>query len=134
MPDTQLDTVNLLAGQAVGCAASFLDGRRDVERLALDAAWLSAELMVARDAGDLAVNAILDPARLLVVAMTHTARVTDEARAERWRQVMGSLITLVRAESLALRPRAEPTGELLDESGFSAGFDCGPPIDTDRRL
>ena len=118
MSDARLDSINLLAGHAVGCATAFLDGRHGVEKLASNAAWLSIELMVTREPGDLAVNAILDPTRLLVIAMTHAARVTDEARADRWRQVMRSLSEMVRVESLALRARGDRSS--------SAGFESEP--------
>jgi hypothetical protein len=107
MPEVRLDAINLLAGQAVGFATAFLHGRHDAERLAGNAACLSAKLMVAREPGDVAVNAILDPVRLLVIAMTHAARVADAARADRWRDVMRALVELVRGESLALLPREE---------------------------
>jgi hypothetical protein len=58
------------------------------------------QLSAARDP---ATNGILDPVRLLTIAMLHTASVQDEARQDRWQHVMGALVELVRTESRALR-------------------------------
>lgn len=49
------------------------------------------------------VNGILDPVRLLVVAMLRTALAQGETRQERWQHVMGALVDLVRHESIELR-------------------------------
>jgi hypothetical protein len=101
-----IDEANLLAGQAVAYATAYLDGRQSAEQLAAHAARVSVKLVIALHtdaAPNPAVRAILIPVRLLAVAMTHAARATDQARQDRWRDVMGSLIELTRIESRALR-------------------------------
>ena len=101
-----IDAANLLAGQAVAHATAYLDGRQSAEQLATHAARVGVKLVIALHtdaAPDPAVRAILIPVRLLAVAMTHAARATDQARQDRWRDVMGSLIELTRIESRALR-------------------------------
>jgi len=103
-----IDAANLLAGQAVAHATAYLDGRHDVERLTDNALLLEAVLFSARDP---ATNCILDPVRLLTLAMLHTARARDEARQDRWRHVMGALVELVRTESRALRDSKMATEE-----------------------
>ena len=103
-----IDAANLLAGQAVAFAAAYLDGRHDAEQLAANAARLQRDLFAARDP---AVNGILDPARLLAIAMLYTARAQDEARQDRWQHVMGALVELVRIESRALRDSKVATEE-----------------------
>ena len=103
-----IDAANLLAGQAVAYATAFLDGRHDAERLASNAMLLEAALFVARDP---ATNGILDPARLLTIALLHTARAQGEARQDRWQHVMGALVELVRTESRALRDSKMATEE-----------------------
>jgi hypothetical protein len=113
MSDTEadlapIDKANLLAGQAVAYATAYLDGRHSAEQLAANAALqlatnaalLQGDLFAARDP---ATNGILDPVRLLAIAMLHTARAQDEARRDRWRQIIGALVELVGLESRALR-------------------------------
>ena len=103
-----IDEANLLAGQAVAYATAYLDGRHDVERLTDNSMLLEAVLFSARDP---ATNRILDPVRLLTIAMLHTARARDEARQDRWQHVMGALVELVRTESRALRDPKAATEE-----------------------
>jgi hypothetical protein len=103
-----IDAANLLAGQAVAYATAYLDGRHNAERLAGNAMLLEAVLFSARDP---ATNGILDPVRLLTLAMLHTARARDEARQDRWQHVMGALVELVRTESRALRDSKMATEE-----------------------
>jgi hypothetical protein len=95
-----IDAANLLAGQAVAYATAYLDGRQDAEQLLANALRLEPDLFAARDP---ATNGILDPVRLLTIAMLHTASVQDEARQDRWQHVMGALVELVRSESRVLR-------------------------------
>jgi hypothetical protein len=109
-----IDAANLLAGQAVAYATAYLDGRQNAEQLAAHAARVHVKLVIALHtdtAPDPAVKAILNPVRLLAVAMTHAARATDQARQDRWRDVMGSLIELTRIESRALRGSKAATEE-----------------------
>jgi hypothetical protein len=95
-----IEAANLLAGHAVAYATAFLDGRNDATDLAQNVDRLQLDLLAASDPS---TNGILDPVRLLNVAMMHTAGARGEARQDRWQQVMGSLVELVREESLALR-------------------------------
>lgn len=92
---------NFLAAKAAAHATAFLDGRNQAAELARNADAMQCELMTA--AYDPAANAILDPTRLLVVAMARTAISQGEARQDRWQQVMGALVELVRHESTELR-------------------------------
>ena len=109
-----IDAANLLAGQAVAYATAYLDGRQNAEQLAAHAARVHVKLVIALHTDttpDPAVKAILNPVRLLAVAMTHAARATDQARQDRWREVMGALIGLARIESRALRDSKAATEE-----------------------
>jgi hypothetical protein len=104
---TPIEQANLIAGHAVACATAYLEGRHDAVRLARNVEQLHVDLF---GAGlDASTRAILDPARLLALAMTHTARAAvggadgspalGTARLERWRAVMAALVELVRQES-----------------------------------
>jgi hypothetical protein len=100
---TPAETANFLAGKAVASATSFLDGRCAAEALRDDADRLMHELLaVDHHSG---ANAILDPARLLVLAMMRTARATEPWRLDRWQNVTAALVELVRRESVDLRER-----------------------------
>lgn len=94
-----IDQANLLAGQAVAYATAFLDGRHDAAQLASHANKLQLELTMSNDPS---TNAILDPVRLLNIAMMRTAIAQGEARQDRWQHVMASLVELVRDESRSL--------------------------------
>ncbi len=98
---TAPELANLLAGKAVAGATSFLDGRSDAARLADVAEQLLFELMAVGH--DPAAASILDPARLLVLAMLRLAASREPWRRERWRQITAALIELVRRESTELR-------------------------------
>ena len=97
-----LDRANLLAGKAVAHATAYLDGRHDAAKLAQNASALQVE-MLSIDDGE--ANIILGPVKLLNVAMACTAIAPTEARQDKWQQVMGSLVELVRHESRELRVR-----------------------------
>jgi hypothetical protein len=115
-PDNQplapIDAANLLAGHAVAYATAFLDGRHDAEVLSRNACALQVALMTSTDTATL----ILDPVRLLTVAMLRTAAVAiapdhfgfRSARQARWQQVMAALVDLVRHESRGLLAPAPP--------------------------
>jgi hypothetical protein len=108
-----LDRANLLAGHAIAYATAFLDGRHKAHELARNAEVMQLNLDMTTT-GDLAANAILDPVRMLNVAMTRAARAVLEqpkdgsgrapweARQDRWQQVMGALVELVRQESRSI--------------------------------
>lgn len=99
-PHLCAEAASFLAAKTVACATSFLNGSSDEEKLGRAAHAIQCELMTGwAGISDLAVNAVLDPVRLLVVAMTHAADAPTEARADRWRQVMGALVELVADES-----------------------------------
>lgn len=97
---TPAEHANLVAGKVVAHATSFLEGRSDAISLGRHAKSVMIELLAAPD--DAKAKAILDPARLLVVAMMGTSWADCEARRARWAQVMASLVALVRHESRAL--------------------------------
>jgi hypothetical protein len=111
---TPVANANLLAGHAVAHATSYLDGRNTAEQLAGHVRRLHLELLAAPQ--DLAANQILNPVRLLTVAMTHTAAAAavnrreeniepgdHYSRQDRWEAVMGALVELVRTESRILK-------------------------------
>jgi hypothetical protein len=126
-----IDQANLLAGHAVAYATSFLDGRLNAVQLLANAMQLQGDLFTSRDPE---TNHIIDPVRLLAIAMLHTARAQGRCAA-------GSLAKrdglAGRAGALrepgALRPRADGSSIPCDQSGFSAGFECGPLIKKDER-
>jgi hypothetical protein len=59
------------------------------------------EVMAAIDDPD--AKKILDPVRLLIVSMMGTAYALGDERQDRWQQVMGALVELVRHESTELK-------------------------------
>src|ERR1700730_10676755 len=105
---TFAEEASFLAARAIAHATAYLDGRNDTAELARHVDGLQCELMTVWSAtSDLHINAILNPVRLLVVAMRHAASAHGEARQDRWHQVMGSLVELVRQESRELREAGE---------------------------
>jgi hypothetical protein len=95
------DHANLIAAKVVSHAEAYLDGRNDLADLARNAASDMIELVACSD--DKAAKSILDPARLLTIAMIGTAGAASDGRLDRWQQVMGALVELVRHESTELR-------------------------------
>lgn len=94
------EAAGFLASKTVACATAFLDGSSDEGALARAADAIQCELMTGwAGVSDLGVNAVLDPVRLLVVAMTRAGDAPTEQRQDRWRQVMGALVELVNHES-----------------------------------
>ncbi|TGN90896.1 hypothetical protein EOW77_0003420 [Bradyrhizobium yuanmingense] len=90
---------NMLAVRAVRQATDFLQGRDGPTLLGMNADALQLELLVM----DPAANGLLNPVRLLNVAMMSTARVgteltDDPARLDRWMHVVASLVELVQHE------------------------------------
>ena len=98
---TPAEHANFLSAKVVAHATAFLAGRNDAALLNLNARSVMCELVAAPD--DPVAKAILDPTRLLVVAMMGAAAAQDEARQFRWMHIMASLIDLVRHESTQLR-------------------------------
>lgn len=92
---TPPEQANLLAAQAVASAQGYFDGRWSGTYLAQEASRIMDELD--RLPADPRANAILDPTRLLITAMVHTATTTG-IRAERWADVMAAFIPLLRQE------------------------------------
>jgi hypothetical protein len=122
MPDLHagrpIDDANLLAGHAVAAATAFLGGRHDWKQLLGEVDRLQASLLAIDDIG---THQILQPLRLLVIAMrgmalaaqahdVPTAPPLAVARLDRWEQVTASLVELVRAESMALRQQTAGAG------------------------
>lgn len=97
---TPAEAANFLAAKAVAHATAFLNDRNNADELARNAYGIQIELLAASDAS---ANVILDPVRLLNVAMLGTAISSGPARRDRWMQVMSALVELVRHESTELR-------------------------------
>jgi hypothetical protein len=95
-----------LAAKTVAHATAYLDGRNDAAVLAVNARSMFLELIAAPD--DPKAKPILDAARLLVVSMSNASGSVDPTREDRWQQVMGALVELVRHESLQLRQANRP--------------------------
>jgi hypothetical protein len=102
MCDTAQAPLNasFLAAKVVAYATAYLDGRNDATELGRNAKTMQFELMTGTD--DPPSRAVLDPARLLVVAMMGTSYAEGETRQDRWQHVMGALVELVRHEAAAL--------------------------------
>jgi len=96
-----VEHANFVAAKVVAHAAAYLDGRNDADTLYITARSVFTELIVVGE--DLRAKAILDATRLLTIAMLNASSVKDEARLDRWQQVMGALIELVKIESTNLR-------------------------------
>jgi len=105
---TPAQHASFLAAKVVAHATSFLNGNSDAVALGHNAKAMQFELMTGTD--DSASRAVLDPARLLVVAMMGCSYAQGETRQERWQYVMGALVELVRHEAKALTeaPGARP--------------------------
>jgi hypothetical protein len=98
---TAVEHANFVAAKVVSHATAFLDGRNDAGELGRNARSVMCELIPVTD--DASAKAILDPARLLTIAMMNTAAAEGDARQDRWQHVMGALVELVRHESHELR-------------------------------
>ncbi|WP_025036111.1 hypothetical protein [Bradyrhizobium sp. DOA9] len=90
---------NMLAVRAVRHATSFLQGQDGPTLLGMHAEQLQLDLLLA----DPLANGLLNPVRMLNVAMGTTAVVAadpqaDAQRLDRWMHVVGSLIELVQHE------------------------------------
>jgi hypothetical protein len=96
-----VEHANFVVAKAVSHATAYLDGRNDADQLGRNARAVMCELIPVTD--DPRAKAILDPARLLTIAMLNAAVAQGEARQDRWSQVMGALVELVRHESTELR-------------------------------
>lgn len=103
---TPAEHANLIAGKVVAHATAYLNGFNDAATLGRNARSIQVELLGAGE--DLQAKAILDAARLLVVAMHNTASAIGEARQDRWQRLMGDLVELVRLESTELRGGPRP--------------------------
>jgi hypothetical protein len=99
LPFSARQVANILAVRAVRHATEFLQGRDGPTLLGMHADALQLELIMT----DPAANGLLNPVRLLNVAMMSTARTAlesdvDAARLDRWMHVMAALVELVQDE------------------------------------
>lgn len=92
---------NFVAAKVVSYAEAYIAGRADRAELAQNAHSVMIELVACSD--ELAAKAILDPARLLVIAMIGVSGTDEQARRMRWSDVMIALVHMVRDESHELR-------------------------------
>jgi hypothetical protein len=92
---------NFIASKVVGYATAHLDGRHDQAELSRNARSVMIELIACADDPD--AKAILDPARLLTIAMLNAAAAQGEVRLDRWQHIMGALVDMVKLESHELR-------------------------------
>lgn len=98
---TPAELASFLAARAIAAATAYLGGRSDAARFSHDASQLMGEMLaVSIEPG---LSPLLDPTRILIVAMTRTAAAHGVARQDRWQQVIGALVELVRHENAALR-------------------------------
>lgn len=104
---TPAQHASFLAAKAVAHATSYLNGHSNAATLGHNAKAMQFELMTGSD--DAASRAVLDPARLLVVAMMGTSYAQGETRQDRWQHVMGALVELVRHEAQAMASPARET-------------------------
>ena len=95
------DHANFVAAKVVAYATAFLDGRSDADTLYITARSVMTELMVVGE--DTRAKGIIDAARLLTIAMLNASATKDIPRLDRWQQVMGALVELVRLECKNLR-------------------------------
>lgn len=98
---TVSEHASFLAAKTVAHATAYLDGRNDAARLGLDARSIQFEILGAPE--DTSAKAVLDAARMLVVAMLGAAGAIGERRQDRWHHVMGALVELVRNEAAEMR-------------------------------
>jgi len=102
IPFSSRQVANMLAVRAVRHAADFLQGKEGPTLLGMHAEQLQLDLLIA----DPKANGLLNPVRLLNVAMASTALVAaaqggeieTAARLDRWMHVIGSLVELVQHE------------------------------------
>lgn len=92
---------NFIAAKVVAHAMAYIERRNDREQLGRNAQSDMIELVACSD--EPLARTILDPTRLLVIAMIGTAGSEDQARRARWCDVMIALISMVRHESHELR-------------------------------
>jgi hypothetical protein len=100
-----------LAAKTVAHATAYLDGRNDAGMLGSNARSIHLELISAPD--DPKAKPILDAARLLMVSMMAASGAEEPTREDRWQQVMGALVELVRHESQQLRGGAAPVAQKI---------------------
>ncbi len=98
---TPAEHANFIAAKVIAYATAFLEGRHDIITLGRNSRSAQMEVMAAID--EPAAKAILDPVRLLIVSMMGTAYALGDERQDRWSQVMGALVELVRHESSELK-------------------------------
>ena len=103
---TPAEHANFLAGKVVAQATAYLNGRNDAAMLGRNAESMFLELIATPD--DPRAKRILDASQLLVASMTGASRASDPAREDRWQQVMGALVELVRHESMQMRQATAP--------------------------
>ena len=96
-----VEHANFISAKVVAHATAYLDGRNDADTLYITARSVFCELIAVGE--DLRAKAILDATRLLTVAMLNASSTKDAARLDRWQQVMGALVELVRMESAELK-------------------------------
>jgi hypothetical protein len=101
LPFSSRQVANMLAVRAVRHASDFLQGRDGPTLLGMNADALQLELLLT----DPGANGLLNPVRLLNVAMMSTARAAvaaqsapDAGRLDRWCHVMAALVELVQDE------------------------------------
>ncbi|TYL80157.1 hypothetical protein [Bradyrhizobium cytisi] len=103
LPFSSRQVANMLAVRAVKHASEFLGGKFGLTLLGMHAEQLQLDLLMS----DPLANGLLNPVRLLNLAILSTARLTAEvaageietaARLDRWMHVIGSLAELVQHE------------------------------------
>lgn len=99
LPFASRQVATMLAVRAVKHATSFLQGQDGPTLLGMHAEQMQIDLLMA----DPLANAVLNPVRMLNVAMGATALVAaepqaDPARLDRWMHLLASLIELVQHE------------------------------------
>lgn len=98
---TAAEHVNFIAAKAIAHATAYLDGRNDAVQLGRNADQVQCELLGTMPEPE--ANRIVDPVRMLLVAMSRASLAEGDDRQDRWQQVMGALVELVRHESTELR-------------------------------
>jgi hypothetical protein len=100
LPFSSRQVANMLAVRAVKHATAFLQGQDGPTLLGMHAEQLQLDLLMS----DPLANGLLNPVRLLNVAMASTAliaaagpvgEIETAARLDRWMHVIGSLVDLV---------------------------------------
>ncbi len=109
-----IGTANLLAGQAVALAESFLADRTSAAEVSHKTIFLLADLRRLRAMQvDLPTSSIVDATFILAIALRNSAANHDRscdadtaamaARGARWRELLAAFIEHVRRESLSLK-------------------------------